>query len=72
MNKIVYTCTGRIAADRVQLQNVRPSGRWQDEVRVSPEKHAEALRKLREHYSVKAGLLGMTLVGYCQRFGVKL
>lgn len=72
MNRIVYTCTGRIAVDRPQLQNVRPSGHWQDEVRVSPEKHAEAMRKLREHYRIKAGMLGMTLEGYCQRFGVKM
>lgn len=72
MNPVVYTCTGRIATDRVQLQNVPVARRWQEEQRVSPEKHAEAKRKLREHYSVKAGLLGMTLAGYCQRFGVKL
>lgn len=72
MNTIVYTCTGRVAVDRPQLQNVRPHHRWQDEVRVSPERHAEAVRKLREYYQVKAGLLGMTLAGYCHRFGVKL
>ena len=72
MNQIVYTCTGRVATDRVNLQNVPVSRRWQDEERVSPSKHAEAKRKLREHYTTKAGLLGMTLDGYCKRFGVKL
>lgn len=72
MNQVVYTCTGRVQTDRINLQNVPQRGKWETIERVSKEAHAKAKAALREHYQIKAGLLGMTLAGYCQRFGVKL
>lgn len=77
MNKIVYVCspTGRRVVGKgfVTPPHQTPlSGRWESIERVSKEQHADAKRKLREHYDTKAGMLGMTLAGYCARFGVKL
>lgn len=71
-NPIVYTCTGRIHHDhRPAIQNV-PLTKWMEEERVSPKRHAEAKRRLRELYTIKAAAVGMSLSAYCTRFNVKL
>lgn len=74
MNEVVYVCTGRVrgVVSRGYGQLHQVPRNWESEKRVTPEAHEAALAGLREHYRRKALLVGMSLEGYCQRFGVKL
>ena len=74
MNKIVYVAAPgmHVSHEPVQATTKRKVGKWESVHRVTKERHAEAKKALREHYAMKAAALGMTLDGYCLRFGVKL
>lgn len=74
VNQVVYVAAPaqHVDARTVRAAAARTTGKWESVQRVTKERHQQACSALRMHYESKAKALGMTLAGYCQRFGVKL
>lgn len=72
MDKIVYTCTGRIKQDhRPEMHNV-PVRHWETQQRNTDEKVLRAKQALFDMYTKRAAAVGLSLETYAKRFNINL
>ncbi|AOT25373.1 hypothetical protein QLL94_gp07 [Pectobacterium phage PP2] len=75
MNQVVFVCDGTTKTRNVQLTAIRDAvsvEKFERRRNVTAEVHQKALAALRSEYARKAAAVGMSLVGYCARFNVRL